>query len=164
MMKILLILLFVTVANCNPCSVKESLNVTSGELFFNGSVIYDGLEYPSSAWYETEEEGMVVRWGCPCIGRVCLWKCCPKGQMFFGRECYDTDFSGVNPFSPPVHKGDNPVNVTAHERFFFMHNRLCDDRYGVDTDSDNEHIYIQEVSQSVYNCLLTKLICISAVC
>lgn len=149
MKAVFLAIFFFTSVNCQ-CSPKESLNITDGEAFQNGSVFHDGVEYIRSSWYEVEEEGVVSRMGCPCIGRVCLWKCCPEGQALNDfRECQDSDSLGVeNPFNPPVYKGADRVNVTAHERFFYMTNRLCDERYMVDTAAPNEKLYVQEVSYS----------------
>lgn len=127
-----------------PCTTKESLNITNGELFENGSVIFEGLEYPSSVWYEVTEDGVISRMGCPCVGRVCVWKCCPAGQAYYNRQCKESELEVVNPFSPPLFKGVNPVNGTA--QFFYMNNRLCEDRYMVDSSSPYEEMYIQEVS------------------
>ncbi|KAL4716703.1 hypothetical protein ACJJTC_004822 [Scirpophaga incertulas] len=139
-----LLLLPVAFASQIPCTIIQSLDITDGVLQLNGSVIFDGLEFKSNAWFETQSDGVTVRRGCPCIGRECLWKCCPKEQWLVGRDCVDTDMPVVNPFSPTLYKGVDKTSVQAHTRFYYMHNRLCDDRYIVDTNIPNEELYIQE--------------------
>ncbi|CAK1580414.1 unnamed protein product [Parnassius mnemosyne] len=144
------ILFVIYFCNCTPCNRIESLNITNGVTFPNGSIIYDGVEYKRETWYELEEDGTTVRLGCPCIERVCLWKCCNKGQAFFNKSCADTDDSTVNPFSPPVYKGRDPLNVTSHSHYFYMYSRLCEDRYLLDTNSPTEEIFIQENASLYY--------------
>lgn len=132
--------------SCNPCTREESLNITSGVRFENGSIIYDGVEYIKTSWYEEEmADGEVVTLGCPCIGRVCLWKCCGSGMMYLNRTCQDVDTSEVNPFSPTVYKEREPTNITGHEHFFYMYKLSCD-KYLVDSNTPGEEIYVQNVS------------------
>ncbi|RVE50886.1 hypothetical protein evm_004453 [Chilo suppressalis] len=141
---LMLLLLLTAAVNCEPCDLKESLNITGGELLANGSVFHDGIVYGISAWFKSETDGVESWFGCPCIGRLCVWKCCPKGQAMYGRVCGDSDLGVVNPFSPTVFKGLEPSNVKAHERFFYMDNRLCDDRYLVNTSLPYNEIYLQQ--------------------
>ncbi|XP_068633391.1 G-protein coupled receptor Mth2-like [Battus philenor] len=141
---VLVYLLTVCYVSGNPCKRIESLNITNGVEYANGTVIYDGLHYDRQAWYEIEEDGVVVKLGCPCIQRVCLWKCCGDGQAFFNKSCETTDKSVVNPFSPLVYEGKEPLEFTPNKEFFYMHTKLCDDRYLVDTLSGRENIYIQK--------------------
>lgn len=155
------VLLAVHTIRCTPCSRLESLNITSGVEYSNGSVIYDEVEYAKENWYEVEEEGVTVRFGCPCVGRVCLWKCCGDGQAFFNKSCEATDYAVVNPFSPPVFKGKEAIDVTAKRSFFYMYSRLCDDRYLVDPSSPTEEIFIQQVCNCVRtfeNCPISESI------
>ncbi|CAH2048682.1 unnamed protein product, partial [Iphiclides podalirius] len=139
------LLFLVYSVSCSPCGRLESLNITGGVEFSNGSVIHGGLEYVSGAWYDLEEDGALIRLGCPCIGRVCLWKCCGEGEAFSNKTCAATDHAAANPFSPPIFRGKEPLDVAAHSSFFFMHSRLCDERYLVDTSSPTERIFIQQV-------------------
>lgn len=136
---------FVVSIDCNPCSRDESLNITNGVVFENGSVVHDGLEYPDGTWYVSDVDGSDVRFGCPCIGRLCLWKCCGIGQMFLNRTCGDADASEANPFNPPVFKGRELTQVVAYKHFFYMPRQSCD-MYAVDSNAPNEEIYLQEVS------------------
>lgn len=136
----------VTICTCKPCTNVESLDISGGVLHDNGSVVYDGFEYTSSTWYEVEEDERVIRYGCPCINRVCVYKCCGLGEAFFNTTCRETDLAEVNPFSPSVYKGKELSNLLAHEHFFYMYRRPCNDRYLVDTASGVEELYIQEVS------------------
>lgn len=122
------------------------MNITSGVSFENGSIIYDGMEYIKTSWYEEEmADGEVVTFGCPCIGRVCLWKCCGPGMMYVNRTCRDVDTSEVNPFSPTVYKERERTNITGHDHFFYMYELSCD-KYLVDSNTPGEEIYLQKVS------------------
>lgn len=130
---------------CNPCTMLESLDITNGVKHQNGSVIHDGVEYKSGTWYKEEVQGSVIIYGCPCIGRTCIWKCCGSQQAFFNRACNETDLSAVNPFSPPVYKGRELQNITAYEHFFYFYGRPCNDSYIVDTAFDGEELFVQAV-------------------
>ncbi|XP_039753627.1 G-protein coupled receptor Mth2-like [Pararge aegeria] len=143
MFVLFLIITGLVCVNSTPCSRDESLNITTGITFENGSVLYDGLEYVDGTWYVLDIDGLDVRFGCPCIGRRCLWKCCGIGQMFLNRTCADVDVSEANPFNPPVFKGRDPVNVIAHLNFFYMPRQSCE-MYLVDSNSPVEEIYLQE--------------------
>ncbi|XP_026499602.1 G-protein coupled receptor Mth2-like isoform X1 [Vanessa tameamea] len=142
-----LFLFFIGISSvsCNPCPKEESLNITNGLKFENGSIIYDGLEYIETTWYEEAINDEVVRFGCPCIGRVCLWKCCGAGMMFLNKTCKEVDVSEstVHPFNPTVYKGREPSNLTANQHFFYMYGPSCE-KYLVDSNSSGEEIYIQE--------------------
>lgn len=129
---------------CSPCKISESLNITGGVEFHNGTVLFDGVQYTRKTWYDLEEDGIVTRYGCPCIGRPCLWKCCGEGQAFFNKSCLNTDYSAVNPFNPSVHRGKDQVDF-ASNKFFYMYTRLCTERYLVDPNTGREDIFIQEV-------------------
>uniref|UniRef100_A0A1E1WCB0 G-protein coupled receptors family 2 profile 2 domain-containing protein n=2 Tax=Pectinophora gossypiella TaxID=13191 RepID=A0A1E1WCB0_PECGO len=141
---VLVLLVTASSVSCAPCSTVESLDISTGELFENGTVIHNGIEYPSSAWYTVVEEGREVRFGCPCIGRTCLWKCCAEGHMYFNKSCTATDMEEVNPFRPTVFKGRDPLDVAADRHFFYMYNRPCTDRYLVDTLSSRDEVFVQE--------------------
>lgn len=142
---VLTFFLIINCADCNPCSRVESIDITSAEVFANGSIVHNGIEYSKSVWYEVEENGEKLRFGCPCIGRTCLWKCCNIGEMYVDRNCTNSDMPDVNPFSPAVYMGREKVNVVAVDHFFYMTNRPCIDRYIVDTLVGNEDLFIQEV-------------------
>lgn len=143
--QVLAFLLVINCVDCNPCPRVQSIDITSAEVFRNGSIVHNGIEYLKSVWYEVEENGEKLRFGCPCIGRVCLWKCCDVGEMYVDRNCSSSDSPEVNPFSPTVYMGTQPVNVVAKDHFFYMNNRVCDERYLVDTLVVNENLFIQEV-------------------
>lgn len=142
---VLAFLLIINCVDCNPCTRVESIDITTAEVFANGSIVHNGIEYSRSVWYEVEENGEKLRFGCPCIGRTCLWKCCNLGEMYVNRNCTSSDSPEVNPFSPSVYTGTETVNVEAKDHFFYMTNRVCDERYLVDTLVANEALFIQKV-------------------
>ncbi|XP_073957023.1 G-protein coupled receptor Mth2-like isoform X2 [Choristoneura fumiferana] len=148
MSKLLIVLiqvLLVCSVSCEPCPRVESVDITSGVTYTNGSIIHEGTEYTSGSWYEIEEKNETITLGCPCLFRNCLWKCCNSGQAFSGRNCTDVDLVALSPFSPPMFKDTEPLDMAAREHFFYMYNNsLCIDRYLIDTNNDDEHAYVQQ--------------------
>ncbi|XP_075977992.1 G-protein coupled receptor Mth2-like isoform X2 [Anticarsia gemmatalis] len=127
-----------------PCIRVQSLNITSGIKYENGSIVHGGIEYKRDTWYEVEEDGVLSLLGCPCIGRTCVHRCCSSGSAFFNTTCTATDLSAVNPFSPKVYRGREPSSLLAHEHFFYLDTRPCSDSYLVDSSARGEELYIQE--------------------
>lgn len=141
-----LILIFVLVfvgVNCTPCTRVQSLNVTNGILYENGSIIYEDLEYKTGAWYEVEEDGVLSRLGCPCIGRLCVHKCCDRDSAYYN-GCTAVNTSDINPFSPPLYKGRELSSLLAHKIFFYLYTQPCTERYLVASGINNEELYLQE--------------------
>lgn len=143
---VLINVLLVCSVSCHPCQRFESVDITSGVTFENGSIIHEGTEYTNASWYEIQENNETITLGCPCLFRSCMWKCCNRGQAFSGRNCTDVDLVALNPFSPPMFKDTEPLDMEAHQHFFYMYNNaLCIDRYLIDTSNDGENFYIQQV-------------------
>nr|QZD25057.1 GPCR24 [Spodoptera exigua] len=137
-------LLVVGIIGGTPCTRVRSVDITDGVKHPNSSVIYEGVEYKDGTWYELEENGTTLVLGCPCIGRICIHRCCREGTAFFNGSCTETNSSAINPFSPPVYNGKVMSSVVAHEQFFYLYSRPCDDSYGVDSGAPGEELYIQE--------------------
>ncbi|XP_045498416.1 G-protein coupled receptor Mth2-like [Colias croceus] len=141
---VVLFLLIVCTVKCDRlCSKDESLDISEGVKYENDSIIFNGIEYPKGKWYDFVEDGNTTTFGCPCIGRLCLWRCCDPGQAFLNRSCTDMNIPEINPFNPPVFKGTQPTNISALERFFYMHKISCE-KYLVPSNFMEEEIYIQE--------------------
>lgn len=140
-----IILIIVHNVTCKPCTDVQRVDITGGIEFGNGSIIYKNVEYVLNTWYEEIVDGIVLRYGCPCIGYTCLWKCCGEGNAFFGRNCNETDDPSLHPFSPSLYKGKDPIELSADEHFFFMYAIPCSERYLLDSNSRNVEMYIQQV-------------------
>lgn len=126
---------------CSLCSSVESLDITEGWVHSNGSILLYGIEFITGTWYEVVESNQTTRYGCPCIGRACMFKCCPAGQEYLNSVCVDSNSS--DPFSPQLFKEQEPSALKAEDTFFYLHGRACDDSYLA--DSGVEELYIQEV-------------------
>lgn len=126
---------------CSPCTLVESLDITEGWVHPNGSILLYGIEFTTDNWYEVEETNQTTRYGCPCIGRICMFKCCPDGQEFHNKSCLGSN--STDAFSPQLFKEQEPSALKAEDSFFYMHGRVCEESYlaidGV------EQLYIQEV-------------------
>ncbi|XP_060803122.1 G-protein coupled receptor Mth2 [Amyelois transitella] len=138
-------LLVISLVSCNPCSRQQSINITSGDLQDGNSILHGGLVYKTGQWYEVEEDGIVSRFGCPCLesNRVCIRKCCNPRHMYLGYTCKEPPEESLLVFNPKVHKGKDLLNVTASLHFFYLHGLQCD-KYLVDPSVDPEVLYIQE--------------------
>ncbi|CAK1551200.1 unnamed protein product [Leptosia nina] len=142
-MKLFFLLFFVYIANCERlCSRDESLNITEGVKFENGSIIFEDIEYSEGHWYELVQDEVTTVFGCPCIGRICMWKCCGQGKSYVNRSCTDVDIAEVNPFNPPIFSGTESTNVVASEAFFYKYTLSCE-KYLVGAGA-NEYIYLQK--------------------
>lgn len=130
--------------DCTPCSSVESVDISDGEVHQNGSVLLNGIEFTNRAWYEVDQNGTMVRFGCPCINRICMWKCCGPEQAFYNMSCTNSTLTEVNPFNPPLYSGKEPLAKQAQDTFFYMYGQTCEVRYLVDTNSDQ--LFLQEVS------------------
>uniref|UniRef100_A0A2H1WE23 SFRICE_038003 n=1 Tax=Spodoptera frugiperda TaxID=7108 RepID=A0A2H1WE23_SPOFR len=128
-----------------PCTRVRSVDITNGVKHPNSSVTYEGVEYKVGTWYELEENGTTLVLGCPCIGRICIHRCCSQGSAYYNWSCTETNSSAINPFSPPVYNGKVKSSVVAHEQFFYLYSRPCSDSYAVDSGTPGEELYIQEV-------------------
>lgn len=148
-------ILVISYARCNPCPREQSVDISNGELFPDGSVAHAGILYEQSQWYTAEEDGETKGFGCPCLFRTCLWKCCAENHMYQYNTCNETGLDAVNPFSPQVFKGKDLLNVTAHEHFLYMYGYTCKGKYKVDPNTDYEELYIQQVSIVVRFVLLS---------
>lgn len=135
------ILAVTRLGGCSLCPSVESLNITEGLVHPNGSILLYGIEFITGTWYEVEESNQTVRYGCPCIGRTCMFKCCPAGQEYFNSLCVDSNSS--NTFSPQLYKEQQLSALKAEDTFFYLHGRACDDNYLA--VSGVEELYIQEV-------------------
>lgn len=139
---------------CTLCSSVERLNITEGWVHPNGSIFQYGIEFTSENWYEVEENNQTTtRYGCPCIGRICMFKCCPAGQMYYNSSCRESD--STDPFSPPLFKEQEPSALKADDVFFYIHGRACEDSYLADTGV--EDLYIQEVSVLLMHNVFSKI-------
>ncbi|CAF4934006.1 unnamed protein product [Pieris macdunnoughi] len=137
-MRCFLIVFFVYTVSCELCSRDERLNITEGVKFENESILFEDVEYVKGNWFELEDG----TFGCPCIGRTCLWKCCGAGQAYVNRSCTDVDMTEVNPFNPPVYKGAEATSINASAQFFYKYTLSCP-KYLVGA-RNNEFTYIQK--------------------
>ncbi|KOB73813.1 Methuselah-like protein 10, partial [Operophtera brumata] len=137
------ILAVIRVGSCIPCSTLESLNITEGWLHPNNSIFQYGIEFKSGSWYEVKENDQTTRYGCPCIEKLCMFKCCPAGQLFYNSTCWESD--SMEPFSPPLFKEQEPSALKVDDTFYYLYGRACAQGYLADTGV--EELYIQEVSQ-----------------
>ncbi|XP_041979059.1 G-protein coupled receptor Mth2-like [Aricia agestis] len=137
MLKLIVLSVLVLKVLSNPCAEDQSVDVSSGERYSNGSIVHAGVEYTSGTWYQSENGTL----GCPCLVRICLWKCCGENQSYVNRSCQDT--SSDEPFNPPVYNGTELTEISAIHHFYYMHNIKCD-KYLVDSNSSAEDMYLQE--------------------
>lgn len=145
--------------DCALCPSIESLDISDGFVHDNGSVFMFGIEFTKQSWYDVVENETTVRFGCPCIERLCMWKCCEVKQAFYNLSCENSSLAEVDPFSPQMYKGQEPSAVLARNTFFYMHGTPCVERYLVDTGV-GEQLFLQEVSKQ--NTLLSlEFVCCS---
>lgn len=146
------ILLLVGNLECVPCVETESVDLSGGQEYANGTIVQDNVVYDNGTWYEKVVDGVLMRYGCPCVRRKCLRKCCEKGSAYFGSTCNSSQEMSF--FRPQLYKGVTPVHTRADQHFFFLYGLSCEDKYLLDPSGKDTHMFIQEVSkEDIFNYL-----------
>ncbi|OXU30941.1 hypothetical protein TSAR_002779 [Trichomalopsis sarcophagae] len=128
---LLVLALFGLVAAEQPCHELVSISLENAtEVFANGSVLFDGLTFPSSAQYR-DEYGQLR--GCPCLVKRCIRFCCQPGE-FYDRLVSDQPGSCYKPLPnetiddfdlPPLLEDKLDPTVNGYEDFYRIHRYGC---------------------------------------
>ncbi|XP_049873703.1 G-protein coupled receptor Mth2-like isoform X2 [Pectinophora gossypiella] len=64
-----------------PCDEKTSVDLTGGQTFSDGTIVYDGVTYPKDYVFLRNVSGEFRTFGCLCELKKCFRKCCPLGSV-----------------------------------------------------------------------------------
>ncbi|XP_031779178.1 G-protein coupled receptor Mth2 isoform X3 [Nasonia vitripennis] len=129
---LLVLLTFGLVAAEQPCHELVSVSLENAtEVLAEGSVLLDGLTFPSSAQYR-DEYGQLR--GCPCLVMKCIRFCCQPGEFHdklhkdrpglcykpSANETADEEFD-----LPPLPDGILDPEVSGYDDFYRIHRKGC---------------------------------------
>lgn len=124
-----------------PCHFYDSTNISSGIRNRNGSISFEGVEYPSYLYGEVnyilknEDESVPVKKhirGCLCRIKKCIRLCCPRGQL------YDEDFEVCLPNKAAKNleaevyadsKSHEKTTIILDDHFGYVHDLACTDEF-----------------------------------
>ncbi|KOB67050.1 Methuselah-like protein 10, partial [Operophtera brumata] len=66
---------------CRPCSDINSVDITNGDAFRDGTVFKDGVTYLPKYVFAKNVSGEMKTFGCLCEVKNCFRKCCPIGSV-----------------------------------------------------------------------------------
>lgn len=106
---LILLLICLLSVKCNakePCSFKDSINITDGIKYPNGDIKYDDILYTPNLYgsydYEYINKSSIKSYtephyrGCICLVKNCINFCCPRGQAFQTGGCFDDPLFNIN--------------------------------------------------------------------
>lgn len=141
---ILLLILFNFISvNCQPCSDVNSVDITDGEVH-SGTVLKDGVLYPSDFVFAKNVSGEVKTFGCLCEVKNCFRKCCPVGTVMRARQCVaSTEADQLQNNGIDLHFFNSfKKNVRLNSsQFVLVDGKPCDGMY-----REIEKWYVQTVS------------------
>ncbi|XP_045461968.1 probable G-protein coupled receptor Mth-like 3 [Harmonia axyridis] len=118
-----LLLLTLGLVQSQPCHHSVSVDISDGDIKWNGEISKDGVLYSSSNYYRKDN----TIFGCPCNLKKCVRKCCAVDEIMENKTCTKSE---LNVFIP-IHEVDNflynlDMKNGTHKTsdLFYIHN-LC---------------------------------------
>lgn len=146
-----------TLESQNGCLFEDTVNITSGTIFLNKSIEFEGVVYPPEFYtyynysYNNKVPYKVLKHirGCVCSIKNCISLCCARGESFFS----STGFCELDPEY-------NNLNSTTYEeklykKFGIIYRNVCDrgsflQKGKWDLNVDGQ-IIIDDLEQNVVN-------------
>lgn len=146
MILLILSMLFLTIVNGQPCSDINSVDITNGEAFHDGTVVKDGVTYLPKYVFAKNVSGENKTFGCLCDVKNCFRKCCPIGSVMnkTSRMCqFDPEFDELLKNGIDLHFFNSlKENVGLASSYFAIVNGLP----GCPIYRETAKWYIQQVS------------------
>lgn len=138
-----------------PCEFLDSVNITDGIRQSNGSILFNGIQFPSDQYatinyiYENGTKRITVdpyTRGCLCNIKPCIRLCCPYGTFVNGKKC-DSHESAREFESDVIDENNNVNKVILDHHFGYVADRPCS--YFFRAKSYNiTHVYINDTGVS----------------
>ncbi|KAG8291696.1 hypothetical protein J6590_054429 [Homalodisca vitripennis] len=68
----------VQVTSCTAMSSQYRVNITDGVISSDNRIVHTDMEYPFGTYWTDKDR---TRWGCPCMLKPCINKCCDGGEI-----------------------------------------------------------------------------------
>ncbi|XP_037294539.1 G-protein coupled receptor Mth2-like isoform X2 [Manduca sexta] len=82
----LFLVLFAFSEASEKCELKNSVDISNGTVFRDGSIVHKGITYPPEYVISQNVSGEVRTFGCVCKLKHCIRKCCAPGSVMFINE------------------------------------------------------------------------------
>lgn len=123
-----------------PCRFFEAMNITDGVKAFDGSIVYDHMEFPVGSYatinyellpsvkdnvtYYTRQSTPEYIRGCVCNRRDCIRLCCSKGKIFTSKGC--VKHSKADEIVFPIRMTSNHYEtVVLNKHFHYVTGSTC---------------------------------------
>lgn len=112
----------------NACLFHDTVNITSGTMFWNKSIEFEGVMYPPELYsyynfsYNNNIPYNVAKHtrGCVCLIKNCISLCCARGESFFS----STGFCEIDP--EYTNSNSTSYEEKLYKDFGIIYRNLCD--------------------------------------
>lgn len=144
----LLLVFSILSVNGHKCPDDYSVDLTGGkELSGGGTIVKDGITYPSKYTYTGSISGTIKLYGCVCELRKCIRKCCDLNKVEFNKTCVDRpELNIIRNEGLKLHYIDSyrrKFNGDSSDKNGFVYGKPCSGRVYLET---MRKWYMQEVS------------------
>lgn len=103
-----------------PCSFFDTINITDGIKYSNGSISYNGITYKSNQYktfnyiylqHDIRKSSIPHIRGCFCYHRICIKSCCPKGYILNNGCISSTDPQKMQKFHVNLKLKNNKTKI-----------------------------------------------------
>lgn len=141
----------------NACLFHDTVNITSGTMYSNKSIEFEGVMYPPEfyAYYNYNYNNNIPynvtkhTRGCVCLIKNCISLCCARGESFFS----STGFCEIDP--EYTNFNSTSVEEKLYKDFGIIYRNLCDrgsflqkDKWELNSDGQ---IIIDDAEQNIVN-------------
>lgn len=127
--------LAISVSEELPCDFLDSMNISDGVTYSNGTVVYEHFEFPVGQYtkinytFNDDNERMTVApytRGCICNRKSCIRLCCPFGSIQVkSRQCQPNEVAKSVELFSTIYINKNTTNVQPVLKFPFIYGYPC---------------------------------------
>lgn len=123
------------------CDLAKSKNISDGQRFANGSILYEGIEYHKDQYAPVDvamarnaSEISVPTYtrGCTCDIKACIRFYCPIGYARIGINCQPSDVIQKTFKHQITDASGANVSVVLNDQFAIMSDKLCNLFFPID--------------------------------
>ncbi|XP_022917468.2 G-protein coupled receptor Mth2-like isoform X2 [Onthophagus taurus] len=116
-----------------PCPIEETVIIKLDNDYDDimstnlTNISYQGFTYSEDKYFQLDDDNTTI-YGCVCLVKTCVKKCCPEGEMFINDSCGLSD-DLVKSLDPEIYGGTEVINVTDTSKHIITVNFSCENRY-----------------------------------
>ena len=136
-----------------PCDFFATINITDGQRFANGSIVYENIEYTKVLYseYNFIITNLTIKLsvsthtrGCLCLLKNCVRVCCLPGQITSKEVCVDNEQYEVSVNLIKVNLESTPITIREQD-YGIIYGRPCGAMYLLwpEEDSSDEWTFLK---------------------